>query len=301
MRGKRGRGHQQVSSTRRRCAASSTNSGVSRIAIAAGIGQRHRHDLAHPAGPRRHQQHLLAEERGLVDRMGDEQDRRAGVLPQPQQFLVEPVAGDLVERAERLVHQQQLGIVDERAGDRDALAHAARQFVGIGLLPARQADQRQQFARLEGAAPLAAAADFERQLDVLERRAPRQQRGVLKDEADVAPRARRLGRRPEHRDLAGGRRQKIRDDPQQGRLAASRGAEKGQEAAARDGQTDLFERRHDAALGGKAHRHVAQSDRGTAIRHGRRIRRDLGHDVHSHHPIFGRSFSVISRIFVVMT
>ena len=29
-------------------------------------------------------------------------------VPQPQQLLVEVVAGDLVERAERLVHQQQM-------------------------------------------------------------------------------------------------------------------------------------------------------------------------------------------------
>ena len=31
-----------------------------------------------------------------------------GLLPEPQQLLVQAVAGDLVERAERLVHQQQL-------------------------------------------------------------------------------------------------------------------------------------------------------------------------------------------------
>ena len=58
-------------------------------------------------GPRRQQQHLLAEERRLVDRVGDEHDRRAGRFPDLQQLLVQPVARDLVERAERLVHQQQ--------------------------------------------------------------------------------------------------------------------------------------------------------------------------------------------------
>ena len=43
--------------------------------------------------------------------------------PQPQQLLVELVAHDLVERAERLVHQQQLRIEGQRAGDR----HPARE------------------------------------------------------------------------------------------------------------------------------------------------------------------------------
>ena len=71
--------------------------------------QRHVNDFAHPARAGGHQQHLLAEEGRLIDRMGDEQDRRAGVLPDPQQFVVEPVAGDLVERAERLIHQQSFG------------------------------------------------------------------------------------------------------------------------------------------------------------------------------------------------
>jgi hypothetical protein len=38
--------------------------------------------------------------------MGDEQDRRACLLPHPQQFLVHAVAVDFVERAEWLIHQQ---------------------------------------------------------------------------------------------------------------------------------------------------------------------------------------------------
>jgi hypothetical protein len=38
----------------------------------------------------------------------------------------------LVERAERLVHQQHLGLEHQRPGDRHALAHAPRQGVGVG-------------------------------------------------------------------------------------------------------------------------------------------------------------------------
>src|SRR6185295_14410231 len=65
-------------------------------------------DLDDAAGPRAHHHDLARQEHGLGDRVGDEDHCLAGLLPQPQQLLVEVVAGDLVERAKRLVHQQQL-------------------------------------------------------------------------------------------------------------------------------------------------------------------------------------------------
>ena len=40
------------------------------------------------------------------------------------------VAGHRVEGAERLVHQQDVGVLGERPGHRRALAHAARELVG---------------------------------------------------------------------------------------------------------------------------------------------------------------------------
>ena len=51
-----------------------------------------------------------------------------GPLPEAQQLEVEALAGQRVERAERLVEQQHLGLEGERAGERDALARAARQL-----------------------------------------------------------------------------------------------------------------------------------------------------------------------------
>ena len=73
--------------------------------------------------------------------MGDEHHGFAGLVPQPQQLLVEMVAHDLVERAERLVHQQQRRIERQRAGDRGALLHAAGQLPGKFALEARKIDQ----------------------------------------------------------------------------------------------------------------------------------------------------------------
>src|SRR5207248_2054936 len=67
-------------------------------------------DLDDAAGPRAHHHDLARQEHRLGDRVGDEDHGLAGLFPQPQQLLVEVVAGNLVERAERLVHHQQLGL-----------------------------------------------------------------------------------------------------------------------------------------------------------------------------------------------
>jgi hypothetical protein len=45
----------------------------------------------------------------------------------------------MVERTERFVHQQDGGVVDQRAYDADALLHAARQLARITVLESRQA------------------------------------------------------------------------------------------------------------------------------------------------------------------
>ena len=51
---------------------------------------------------------------------------------QAQQFLVETIAGHLVERAEGLVEQQQAGPGGKGAGDRYAHLHSARELPRIG-------------------------------------------------------------------------------------------------------------------------------------------------------------------------
>ncbi len=56
-----------------------------------------------------------------------------------KQLLLQDGAVLLVERRERLVHQQDLGIVGEGARDRDALAHAAGELVGVVVREAGEA------------------------------------------------------------------------------------------------------------------------------------------------------------------
>ena len=78
--------------------------------------------------------------------MGDEDHRAAQLLPQRQQIVVELEAGDLVERGERLVHQQQLRLGHQRARDRGAHFHAAGQFAREALRKIGQPDALQRLA-----------------------------------------------------------------------------------------------------------------------------------------------------------
>ena len=64
----------------------------------------------------------------LVDVVGDEDHRLRDLAVEPPQLLLQPGAGDRVERAERLVHQQHRRVGGERAGEPDALALAAREL-----------------------------------------------------------------------------------------------------------------------------------------------------------------------------
>src|ERR1700693_2107447 len=62
--------------------------------------------------------------------MRHKQDRGAGVAPDVDQEILHLGAGLHIERGKWLVHQQSLGPHRQCPCYRDALAHAARQFVG---------------------------------------------------------------------------------------------------------------------------------------------------------------------------
>ena len=70
------------------------------------------------------QQHSIGGEEGLVDVVGDEKQRGA-----PNKFgelVVEPIAGQRIERGKGLVEQDQLWVSHDRARERNASAFAAR-------------------------------------------------------------------------------------------------------------------------------------------------------------------------------
>jgi hypothetical protein len=66
-------------------------------------------------------EHPVGEHDRLVDVVGDQQHGGPVALPQLAQQGVHPDPGERVQRAERLVGQQEFGLADERAGQRGAL------------------------------------------------------------------------------------------------------------------------------------------------------------------------------------
>jgi len=77
------------------------------------------------AGPRCHHDYALRQIHRLEYRMRDEDDGLAQIAPQREQIVVEPETGDLVERGERFIHQEDVGIGDQCARQRDPHLHAA--------------------------------------------------------------------------------------------------------------------------------------------------------------------------------
>ncbi|GDY47167.1 hypothetical protein SANT12839_080490 [Streptomyces antimycoticus] len=87
----------------------------------------------HPAGPGRHHHHPVPEHDRLLQAVGDEQRGGTGRLAHREQLVLEDGAQLGVERGERFVQQQHLRLHGERAGDRHALPHPARQGGGVGV------------------------------------------------------------------------------------------------------------------------------------------------------------------------
>ena len=166
-----------------------------------------------------------------------------GAAPQLVQMQSQAVARDLVQRAERLVHQQQLRFEAQRAGDGDALLHPARQLpweTAGGTPPARpDPEPARHGARVRRAAcpSLPAAAS----------------RCVRRCATDTAPAPGTRSHRP-----GGGRASsgvvpftvsvptvacvQIGDQPQQRRLAAARRPDQRYELAPADRQIDVGQR-----------------------------------------------------------
>ena len=97
--------------------------------------------------------------------MGDHDDRAAVVVDEAAQELEDraPVAG--IERAGRLVGEDDLRPRDQRAGDRDSLLLAAGELCRTVAQPIAQPDPGRSIAHLRPRRP--APIESERQADVL--------------------------------------------------------------------------------------------------------------------------------------
>ena len=88
-----------------------------------------------------HHHHAIRQQHRLVDVVGDHHHRVAEPRMDLHDAVLQMGAGQRVERAERLVHQQHLGLHGERAGDADALLHAAGDLVRALVLGLRHLHQ----------------------------------------------------------------------------------------------------------------------------------------------------------------
>ena len=172
--------------------------------------------------PRRHDDDAVAQEYGLGNRMGDEQNRHLEFLPEAEQIEIHLIARKRVERAERLVHQQEGRIVQQGAADRDALPHAARQLMRILRLESGKADHIQQLPGPRFRYRVPGPANVGLQQDVLQHAAPIKKDVLLKHDA-------KLGIGPDDpasadRDRAGRRRRQAARDHRGGWICHSRSA-----------------------------------------------------------------------------
>ena len=139
-----------------------------------------------------------------------------------------------VERPERLVEQQHLGAVGERAGQRHPLLLAARELARHAPAEAGEADELEQLVAPPPALGLAGAAHAQRELDVLGDGHLAEEGVALEDEADAAPLRRRAGHVAaveQHAPAVGVG--EARDHAQQRALAAAAGAQHDAELALR--------------------------------------------------------------------
>ena len=174
--------------------------------------------------------HIASAELHLVGR----EDQRPALVAQLEERLAQEDEVDRIEARERLVHEQDLGLVEDRGDELDLLLVALRQLLGA---PVRR-------IRGCGSGPASACASLRARSrrravqrgevdELVEDRHPRIQPALL---GEVAPRpAGQLGAgRAVPADLAGVRLEDAETDPHRGRLAGAVGAEEAEDRPARN-------------------------------------------------------------------
>src|ERR1700730_10095448 len=213
---------------------------------------------ADAAGTVRHDVDHVAQEDRLVDVVRDKEHGLPIPLPEVGEHLLHDLAGQGVQGAEGLVHQQHLRIVRQRPSDRHPLLHATGESLRVGLGEPVQLHQADQFTRLTFSLGFWGALDLEAELDVAPNREPRVQRVRLEHHAPIgAGRVRRLA---VDQALALGGNDEAGVDAQQRRLAAPRWADDAGELSVRHRQRDLLQGPHLAPSRPEAHGDVNKAD-----------------------------------------
>ena len=116
--------------------------------------------------------------------MRDQHDSPPFVVERPEERH-DLFSGRLIERAGRLIRQQNTWIVDQRPGNRDSLLLPAGQFGGPVVRPVRQSHRRQMMHRPLPPLACSHGGVGQRQLDILQRGMGREQVEALEDETQL--------------------------------------------------------------------------------------------------------------------
>ena len=181
----------------------------------------------------------------LVEVVRD-QHHRPPLRAQPRQEIAQRGGGPLVEAAERLVEEHDARLVQQRPRDRQALHHPPAE--GPDACRARSASPTASSARAAAAAPdRGSAVEPPVEVQVLGRRQPVVQQGVVRDEPDLGDGARRRARdcgTPPRSTSPRCGLQQTGEDAKQGRLAGAVRPEDGQGVARPRVEADAAQRPH---------------------------------------------------------
>src|ERR1700722_8251384 len=117
-----------------------------------------------------------------------ENDGLTASLPYTQKLEIHLLARQRIKSAKRLVHQNELGIVNKRAGDGSPLLHSTRKLVWIFIFKSGQSDHGQKFMRSLATLAHRQTQNLGGQHPVLQHAAPFQQQRLLKPHTDIARR-----------------------------------------------------------------------------------------------------------------
>lgn len=143
------------------------------------------HLVRNPTRAAGEHQDAIAQAHSLARVMGHEQDRQATLLPQPLELFVQQVPRDRVEGGERLIHEQDIRLLRQRARQCDTLLHAARKLMRAPPFEAVEVNPVEQLVCNAAALRAPYPSELERQLDVARRGKPRQQRRLLEYQRHV--------------------------------------------------------------------------------------------------------------------
>ena len=186
----------------------------------------------------------IGQEHRLGQRVRDEDDCFAGLCEKLREIFAQHHARLLVERGERFVHEQNVGLHADAARHIHALAHADGQLVWIVARERGHADGPQ---RGHGAVvPFGFwnALKFKGDVKVLDHRVPGKQRAFLKHESDLVGMRFAVDEAAIDGACPGRRAKQPADHVEQGAFATPRRAEQANEFALADIERHVVEGEH---------------------------------------------------------